>query len=73
MKKVLLIIGIIAIAACVLSLLFALLNLYGYYHALDGSGAMYERMQHRTILFSVICILLAAAGAVCLRLRAKQK
>ena len=71
MKKLLLIIGIVIIVACVLSLLYALLNLYGYYHVLDGSGELYGRLHRRMIVFLITGILLAAIGAVCFVIRSK--
>ena len=43
----LVIVGIILIIACVLSLLYAALNLFVYYHALDGSAELYSRLHQR--------------------------
>lgn len=71
MKKVLLIVGIICIIACVLSLLYAALNWHGYYHLLDGDGDMYSRMHRRMIVSFVVGIIFAALAAVCLIIRAK--
>ena len=71
MKKLLLAAGIICIIICILSLSFAALNLYGYYHLLDGSADLYISMHHRMKLFSAIGIALAAAGTACLIIRAK--
>ncbi len=71
MKKLLLAAGIICIIACVLSLSFASLNLFGYYHLLDGSADLYVSMHQRMKLFSAIGIAFAAAGAACLIIRAK--
>ena len=69
MKKLLLALGIILIAACVISLLFAALQLFGYYHVMDGSAALYHRLQQRAIVFFVTGIVLAALAAVCLIVR----
>ena len=69
MKKLLLAVGIILIAACVISLLFAALQLFGYYHVMDGSAALYHRLQQRAIVFLVTGIVLAALGTVCMIVR----
>jgi hypothetical protein len=66
MEKMLLICGIVLIIACVLSLLFAGLNLFGYYHMLDGTAELYSRLHRQAILFLMIGIALAVVGAVCL-------
>ncbi len=70
MKKALLIIGIAAITAGVLSLIFALLNLYGYYHVMDGSAALYDRLHRRMILAFIIGAVLAGIGIICIIMRA---
>ncbi len=72
MKKLFLIIGIICLAAGTLSLLFAALNLFGYYSVLDGSSSLYGSLHRRAIVFAVIGIVLAAAGIACLVIRAKR-
>ena len=72
MKKMLLIAGIILIIAGVLSLLYAALNLFGYYHVLDGSAELYSRMYRRMITFGLIGIVLAVLGAVCFFIRLKK-
>ena len=66
MKKLLLIIGIVSIIACVLFLLFALLNLFGYHNVLDGSADFYDRLYRRTFVYFVIGIVLAVIGSVCI-------
>ncbi len=65
------IIVIVLIAACVLSLLFAVLNLFGYHHVLDGSGELYSRLHRRMIVFFVIGIVLAVIGIGCLVMRSR--
>ncbi|MBR2742718.1 MAG: hypothetical protein IKD89_03920 [Clostridia bacterium] len=72
MKKALLVVGIIIIIAGVLSLLFAGLNLFGFYNVLDGSSELYARLHQRSIIFAVIGIVLAVIGAVCIRLRKRK-
>ena len=72
MKQMLLIAGITLIIAGVLFLLFAALNLFGYYHVLDGSAELYSRMHQRTIVFGLIGIVLAVLGAVCFIIRLKK-
>lgn len=64
--KELLIIGIISIIACVLSLLYAALNRYGYYHLHDGEGDMYTRLHRRMIVSFVVGIVLAVIGVACI-------
>lgn len=71
MKKLLLIIGIVSLIACVLSLLLAALSLHGYYHVLDGSSELYVRLHRRMILFFIIGLVLAVIGIVCLIIRSK--
>lgn len=71
MKKLLLIIGIVIIIAGVVALLFSALQLYGYYHLLDGDADMYVRLRWGMIVSFVIGIVLVAIGAVCLFIRAK--
>ena len=72
MKKMLLIAGFILIIACVLSLLYAALNLYVYYHALDGSADLYSRLHRTAVTFGLIGIVLAVLGAVCFIIRLKK-
>ena len=67
----LLIVGIILIIACVLSLLYAALNQFGYYHVLDGSGELYSMLHQRMIIFGLIGIVLAVLGTLCFIFRSK--
>ena len=71
MKNNLLIIGIVIITVGVIALLFSALQLYGYYHLLDGDADMYIGLHWRMIISLVIGIVLVAMGAVCLIIRAK--
>ncbi|MBR0277531.1 MAG: hypothetical protein IJQ50_03605 [Clostridia bacterium] len=71
MKKLLLIVGIASIVVCVLFLLFAVLNLFGYYHVLDGSAELYNRLHQRMIVFFAIGIVLAVVGTVCIAIHSK--
>ena len=71
MRKVLLIIGIVSIIICVLFLLFAALNMHGYYHLLDGTAGHYDRLHQRMIVYFVIGIIFAVIGAVCIILQSK--
>ena len=71
MKKILLIVGIILIFACVLALLFAALKWYGYRHLVDGTADHYTRLHRKMISYFVTGIVLAAAGTACIILRAK--
>ena len=71
MKKLLLIIGSILIAAGILCLLFALLSRFGYYHTLDGSNELYQRLHRRMVVFTVTGAVLAAAGTACIVVRSR--
>ena len=71
MKKLVLIIGVVIILAGVIALLFSALQLYGYYHLLDGDADMYIAMRWRMIISLAIGIVLVAIGAVCLFIRTK--
>lgn len=66
MKKTLLVIGIVLIVLGVLSLMYAALNLFVYYNALDGSASLYSRLHQRIIIFFVIGIILVVAGIICI-------
>ena len=72
MKKMLLIAGITLIIISVLSLLYAALNLFGYYHVLDGSAELYSRMYRRVITFGLRGIVLAVLGTACFIIRLKK-
>lgn len=71
MKKLLLVVGILIIVACVIALLLALLSMFGYYHVLDGSQTLYDRLHRRMILSFVIAGIFAVAAVVCFVVRAK--
>ncbi len=71
MKKLLLIVGIVSIVACVLFLLLAALNLFGYRHVLDGTAELYDKLHQRMILHFGIGIGFAVIGTVCMLLRSK--
>ena len=71
MKKLLLIIGIVTIVACVLFVLFALLNMHAYYNLFDGTAEHYNWLHKRMIISFVIGIILAVTGAVCFIIRSK--
>ena len=68
-KRLLLIAGIVIIAAGAAALLFSALQRYGYYHLLDGDADMYLGMHRRMIQFLVIGIILVVIGAVCTIIR----
>lgn len=71
MKKLLLIVGIILLAACVLALAVAVWNRFAYHHVLDGSAALYDRLRLRMNVSFIVGGVLAAVGAVCLIVRTK--
>ncbi len=69
MKKTLLIAGIILMVLALLSFLYGGLNMFGYYHVLDGSSNLYNRLHNRMILFFIIAAVLALIGTACLIIR----
>ncbi|MBO4870111.1 MAG: hypothetical protein J5585_10415 [Clostridia bacterium] len=72
MKTFLLITGIVVMIACVLSLLFAALNLFGYYHTQDGSAELYARMHRRATVFFIVGAVLAVVAVVFLIVRGRM-
>lgn len=66
MKKLLLIFGVIIIIACVLSLLFALLNMQAYYNLRDGTPEHYNRLHQKMIVYFIATIVLAVIGILCI-------
>ncbi|MBR5947387.1 MAG: hypothetical protein IKZ82_01905 [Clostridia bacterium] len=71
MKKFLLIIGVALIAASILALLFAALNRYGYYHALDGSALHFVKLYRRMTVSFIVGLGLAVLGVACIIIRTK--
>ncbi len=71
MKKALLIVGIVVIIACVMSLLIAAWNLFAFYHVLDGSPALYDRLHQRSLLCIIFGIVFAVIGTACMIVRYK--
>ena len=72
MRKLLLIIGVVSMAACVLSLLFAAFNWFSYYHVLDGSANLYARLHQRMITGFAIGFVFAVIGVVLLIIHFKK-
>ena len=64
MKKILLIVGIVSVIICILSLSFAILNRFGYYHILDGTADLFIGLHRKMIIFFLIGIAFALAGIV---------
>ena len=71
MKKLLLVFGIVLIAAGVLFVIFAAINLFVYYRVLDGSAELYAKLHLRAIVSFVIGIALAIIGAACIVIKSK--
>ena len=71
MKKLLLIIGIVCLAACAAFLLLAVINLLAHSQLMDGTAEHYERLHRRAVAFFATGIGFAAASAACLFFRAK--
>ena len=72
MKKALLIIGIVIIVACVVALIMALFFRFSYYHVLDGTQALYDRLHRRMIMSFVTAGVFAVIAALCFIVRAKM-
>ena len=71
MKKLLLVVGILSVIACILLLIFAVLSLLGYYNVLDGSAELYNKLHQRMTISFAAGIVLAVIGAVCFIIRSK--
>ena len=71
MKKLLLIVGVIVIIACILSLLYASLTFSAYKSLRDGTPEHYESLHKRAITCLVIGIILAVIAIVCFVLKCK--
>ena len=71
MKKFLLAVGIILIAAAVLSLLFAAFCRHAYLGAMDASHEQLERLLKRAVVCFAAGLVLAAVGTACLIIRLK--
>ncbi|MBR5059791.1 MAG: hypothetical protein IKX06_03355 [Clostridia bacterium] len=71
MKKAMLIVGIVLIAACIISLLISAFNSYVYHNVLDGSQELYDKIHQRMIVFLGTGIALAVIGAGCIFLHFK--
>ena len=71
MKKILLVVGIVIIVACVVSLIIAAWNLFAYHHVLDGSAVLYGRLHRRMQLAFAAGIVFAVIGAVCMIIRSR--
>ena len=72
MKKLLLIVGIVFIIACIIALLLAFINMQSYKSLRDGSPSHYDRLYQRMIVYFIIGIVLALAGIAVLVLRFKM-
>lgn len=71
MKKILLVVGIICLIACVLAFVFFAFSCFGYYHVLDGSAELFARLHRRMIVSFVIGIVFAVLGIAGLVIRTK--
>ena len=71
MNKVLFILGIVSIVISVITLLYAALQRFAYYHTLDGDADMYARMHLHMMVSFVIGIVFAIAAVTCFVMRSK--
>lgn len=69
MEKTLLVVGIISIIACVLSLLYAALNRFGYYNILDAEADKYKKLHQGMIASFALGVAFAVVGIACLFIR----
>lgn len=72
MKKLLLLSGIVSMISCLLVLLFAVANMVGYYHLLDGSAVLYNRLYWRMIICFAVSVILGGIGTVCIIIYTKM-
>lgn len=72
MKTALLIIGVVLAVACVLSVLFAALNMYAFYNLRDGTPQHYVGLRQKATTFFIVGAVLVLLGAVCFLVRAKM-
>lgn len=72
MKKTLLVAGIVICSACIICLGIALFSRYAYYHVLDGSGELYDRLHQRMVVFAIAGAVCAVMGTMCLVIRSKM-
>lgn len=71
MRVFLLIVGIVLLVACVLSALYAALNLHTYHNLLDGTPEHYKNLHKKAIVFFIVAAVLLLLGVACLIIRAK--
>ena len=70
MRVFFLVAAIVCIVLSVLSLLLAVLNLFGYYNVLDGSSELYSTMRLRAVIFFIAGAVLQVVSAVFFIIRA---
>ncbi|MBR4173255.1 MAG: hypothetical protein IKR46_02665 [Clostridia bacterium] len=71
MKKLLLIVGIVAIVACVILFLLAVIFGFSYNNLYDGTPEHYEMLHSRMIVSFFSGIVLAVIGTACFIIRTK--
>jgi len=72
MKKALLILGIVIIVACVVALIMALFFRFSYYHVLDGTQALYDRLHRRMVMSFITAGVFAVIAVLCFVVRSKM-
>lgn len=73
MKKTILVISIASFVFAFLSLAYSGLNIFMYYRTQDGSSSLYYRLQHSSVVFLMIGIVLAIIGIVFLIIYRKKQ
>lgn len=68
MNRILRITGIIVIIAGIICLLAAALQLYGYYHVMDGSAELYHRLHRSAMIYGALGLVLTTAGAALMKM-----
>ena len=71
MKKLLLIVGIVIIVACVICLLYGALNMFAYRGVLDGSAELYIKLHRRMNVSFIGGGVLAVLGVLCFMIRSR--
>lgn len=71
MKKTLLFLGIITLVIGIFVILWGLLNWFMFYHVLDGSFDLYNRLEMQMIISFAVGAIFTVGGIICLIVRKK--
>ena len=71
MKNLLLIVGIVLVVACIIALLFAVVNMMSYHSLRDGTAAHYQRLHQKMIIYYIVGAVLLLLAVICFVIRFK--